>query len=135
MLQVGYTIFILLHGLVHMWYVTLARQWVPFEPEMGWTGNSWLLSSTFGDTTIRSLATVLYSIAALSFVVAGAGVLARADWWATVLVGAAVVSSVTIFLFWDGSFDMVVQKGMVGLLINIVLLISLLIFNWPAKQL
>jgi hypothetical protein len=135
MLQIGYTIFILLHGLVHIWYVTLAQRWVPFEPEMGWTGNSWLLANAMGDTLTRTFATILYSIATLSFVIAGAGVLAQADWWATVLVGAAIVSSLTIFLFWDGSFDMLVQKGMLGFLINIVLLISLLVFNWPAKQL
>ena len=135
MLQVGYAIFILLHGLVHIWYVTLARRWVPFEPGMGWTANSWLLSSAFGDTTMRSLATVLFSIATLSFVIAGAGMLAQADWWSSVLIGAAIASSVTIFLFWDGSFEMLVQKGILGLLINIVLLISLLICNWPVKQL
>ena len=135
MLQIGYAIFILLHGLVHMWYVTLAQRWVPFEPEMGWTGNSWLLTNMMGDAPTRTFATILYSIATLSFVIAGAGVLAQADWWVIVLVGAAIVSSVTILLFWDGSFGMLVQKGMLGLLINIVLLISLLIFNWPAKQL
>ena len=135
MLQVGYAIFILLHGLVHIWYVTLARRWVPFEPGMGWTANSWLLSSAFGDTTMRSLATVLFSIATLSFVIAGAGMLAQADWWSSVLIGAAIASSVIIFLFWDGSFEMLVQKGILGLLINIVLLISLLICNWPVKQL
>jgi len=38
-------IFILLHGLVHMWYVTLSQGWVEFQANMGWTGKSWLLTT------------------------------------------------------------------------------------------
>jgi hypothetical protein len=31
-------VFIVLHGLVHVWYVTLSQRWVEFQPEMVWTG-------------------------------------------------------------------------------------------------
>jgi hypothetical protein len=43
-------IFIVLHGLVHLWYVVLSQGLVEFEPEMGWTGESWLLSRLLGES-------------------------------------------------------------------------------------
>ena len=38
------TLFILLHGWVHAWYLLLAGNIVKYTPDMGWTGHSWLLS-------------------------------------------------------------------------------------------
>lgn len=32
--------FLLLHGLVHGWFVVLAAGWVNSKSEMGWTGDS-----------------------------------------------------------------------------------------------
>ena len=46
-------IFIILHGLVHLGYFTLSHRLVPFEPQMGWTGRSWLFTGILGDNTAR----------------------------------------------------------------------------------
>lgn len=40
--------FVVLHGLVHVWYVTLSQGLVEFQPEMGWSGRSWALSDPLG---------------------------------------------------------------------------------------
>ena len=61
----------------------------------------------------------------------GAGIFLRAEWWRTVLVGSAVFSSVIILLLWDGGMQLIVQKGLIGLLINVVILIVLLLLKWP----
>ena len=132
MLRFLYGIFVLLHGLVHLWYVTLSQGWVAFQPEMGWTGESWLFSPLLSDGAVRGLATVLYSLATLGFVVGGIGVFARQDWWRPVIIGSAAFSAVIIALFWDGGLQRIVEKGLLGFLINAVLLIALLVFDWPS---
>ena len=120
-------IFIVLHGLVHLWYLTLSQGLVEFEAEMGWTGQSWLFSAFLGDSALRWLATTLYAIATLGFVAGGLGLVAQQDWWQPVTIAAAAISAVTIVLFWDGGAQMVVQKGLIGFLIDIIVLVVLLL--------
>jgi hypothetical protein len=134
MLQFIYAVFIILHGLVHLWYVTLAQRWVPFESDMGWTGTSWLFSNMIGDGATRMLVTIVYALTTLGFIVAGIGVFANTGWWRIFVASTAIVSSIGILLFWDGSINMIVQKGLLGLLINIALLVGLWILNWPAVR-
>jgi hypothetical protein len=135
MLRVLVGIFVVLHGLVHLWYFTLGRGLVEFQPEMGWTGKSWILSSLFEDSTIRSLASVLFVLATIAFVISGIGIFFRAEWWRPVIIASAVFSSAIIILFWDGNRQLLVQKGLVGLLINLVILAALLVFGWPSAEL
>ncbi|MGD8622226.1 MAG: hypothetical protein PVH60_09745 [Anaerolineales bacterium] len=135
MLQFGYGIFIILHGLVHTWYVTLAQRWVPFEPDMGWSGNSWLFTNLMGNAVTHTAATALYALSTLLFTMAGIGVLANTAWWPPTVIAAAITSSISILFFWDGSFSLLVQKGLLGLLINFVVLGAMFIFKWPAGQL
>lgn len=121
--------FLVLHGLVHLWYFTLSQGLVEFQTEMGWTGRSWLLSNFLGDSISRSLAGVFYVLATIAFVVSGIGLFTNAEWLPPVLAGSAVFSSAVILLFWDGNSQMLVQKGFVGLLINVVILIALLVLK------
>lgn len=117
-------LFTILHGLVHLWYCALSQRLVAFQPEMGWTGRSWLLSGFLSDPTIRPLASVLYILATIAFLVSGIGIFTRADWLRPVLIGTATFSSVIILLFWDGDLQMLVQKGLFGLLINVAVIIT-----------
>lgn len=132
MVRVFVAVFLILHGLVHLWYFTLSQGLVAFQPEMGWTGRSWLFSPLFGNSVTRWLAGILYVAATLIFVAGGIGLIARAGWGAGVLVGAALLSSALIVLFWEGGLSMSMQKGVLGLLINVVLLIVLLVLR-PAS--
>ena len=125
-MQIVAGLFIVLHGLVHLWYLVLSRGLVEFKPEMGWNGRSWLLTRPLGDALTRTLASAGYGLAALAFVAAGVGILADAAWFRSGLVGSAVFSTVVIALFWDGDTDRLVQKGLIGILINVALLALLL---------
>jgi hypothetical protein len=58
----------------------------------------------------------------VAFVVGGAALLARAEWSQAVLAGAALISSFVILVFWDGGLSMAVEKGLIGLALNLVLL-------------
>jgi hypothetical protein len=120
-------IFIILHGLVHLWYLTLSQRLVPFRPEMGWTGKSWLLTGVLGDGTTRTLASLLFALGTIGFVAGGVGYLTGRDWWRAAVITSALVSAATTLLFWDGRTKYIVQKGMVGLLIDIGLLLWLLV--------
>ena len=121
-------VFIILHGLVHLWYVTLSQRLVAFQPEMGWTGESRVLTGLLGDATARLVATVLYALATLGFVAGGVGWLAQAGWERPWLIVSAAVSALTILLFWDGKPQMLVQKGLIGLLIDAAFLLAMLVF-------
>jgi len=113
----------MLHGLVHLWFVTLAVRWVAFQPDMGWTGRSWLLTPTLGEGPARIVAAVFLSIAAATFVVGGIAVLAQVPWWRPALVLAAILSTVVLLLVWDGGTEMLIQKGLIGVVINVLVLI------------
>jgi hypothetical protein len=128
MLQLLVGIFIILHGLVHLWYVTLSQRLVPFQPEMGWTGKSWLLTGALGEDPTRTLASLLFVLATLGFVVGGIGYLTDLAWWRALLIASAVISAATTLLFWDGSAQYIVQKGLAGFLIDVGILLWLLVF-------
>ena len=123
-------IFFVLHGLVHLWYVTLSQRLVEFQPEMGWSGNSWILTTPIGDSVTRFLASGLFSLVALVFTASGIGIIMRSEWTRPTLLGAALLSMVIIFLFWDGKPQMLVKKGLLGLLVNLIVLVALLVFQW-----
>jgi hypothetical protein len=121
-------VFIVLHGLVHLWFVTLSQRLVAFQPEMGWSGTSWIFTNLLGDPTTRTLASGLYVLVTFAFVISGVGIFIRADWWRPLLMVSAICSSAIMVLFWDGSLQLVVNKGLLGLLINVGILLALLLF-------
>lgn len=120
-------IFVTLHGLVHLWYVTLSQRWVAFQPEMGWTGSSWLLGDLSGNVAGRGLASALYTLCALAMVVSGLGLMTKVSWFEPALIISAGFSSAVILVFWDGGTEMLVQKGLLGLLINLGLIGAVLL--------
>ncbi len=120
-------VFLVLHGLVHGWYVVLAQKLVPYEPAMGWTGRSWALTSWLGEPTTRMVATVWYGLAGITFVVGGIAVLAQAAWWRPALAVASIISALAITVFWDGSGEMLMHKGVIGLAISLVTLVVALV--------
>ena len=115
---IGAGLFLVLHGVVHIWYVALSQGVVEIEDQMGWNGHSWLLSALLPTGTILSIASALYIIAAAGFAAGAIGYVFDAQWATRVLVGAAVVSTLTLVAMWDGRPDLLVEKGLLGVLIN-----------------
>jgi hypothetical protein len=116
---------IILHGLVHIWYFVLARGLVQFRPEMGWSGKSWLFTNLIGEPGTRTLASIVLVIAAAGLSVGGIGFLAQQQWARPVLIASALVSAIVLMLFWDGSLQLVVQKGLIGVIIDLAILVGL----------
>ena len=131
-MKIIFGIFLILHGLVHIWYVVLSQGWVKFQAEMGWTGNSLLLTGVLGSKPLQFLATIFYSLAAIAFVISGVGVLAKQNWSQISMIVASIISIFVILIFWDGKLNQIVEKGLLGLLISVAVLVSVAVFEWPS---
>ena len=129
MVRILLGVFVVLHGLVHMWYFTLSRGFVEFQSEMGWSGQSWIFTNLVGDSATRWLASVMYVMATLALAVSGIAVIIRAVWSRPLLAASAILSSIIILLFWDGSLEMAAQKGLLGLLINAAIPVALILLS------
>lgn len=112
-----------LHGLTHLWYVVLAQRLVAFQPEMGWSGRSWALTANLGDPLTRAFATATYLLAATTFTLGGASLITHSGWTRPLLAGSAALSLAAIALFWDGATDHLVEKGLIGLAIDVAVLV------------
>ena len=53
------------------------------------------------------------------------------QWFRPVMIGSAVLSFIAIGLFRDGKPSQIVEKGIVGFAISMLVIVGLLIFNWP----
>jgi len=123
---------LILHGLVHLLYA--GQSWRLFElrPGMLWPDGSWLFSKLLGDGTTRYLACIALALAALGFMTGGFGVFLQQDWWRSVTVGAAIFSAAIFIVFWDGKLQSLDDKGGIGVLIDLGILLLVLILKWPS---
>jgi hypothetical protein len=135
MIRILFGIFIVLHGLVHMLYFGQSARYFELQPGMVWPDGSWAFSRLLGDAAARNLANAFLVLAAIGFVIGGIGVFAKQTWWRPAVLATAVFSSVIYLLFWDGGWGHLDNKGGVGIFINLVILVALLIFQWPNIEL
>lgn len=126
MLKLFVGIFVILHGLVHLWYFALSQRLVEFKPEMGWSGESWLFKHFMGESAIRSLATVFFILIAALFVISGVGFLLNTGWWRLIIITSSILSLLVLLIFWDGNINQLVEKGLIGFLVNIAILVIIL---------
>ena len=124
-------VFFLLHGLVHLLYTGQSLRVFELQPGMIWPDGA-LAFRFLGAGITRNLAGMLLALAAIGFVIGGAGIIFKGTWWRTAIVGAAIFSTVIYLLFWDGGLQGLDNKGFIGILINLAILAVLLVFRWPA---
>jgi hypothetical protein len=132
MFRIIFGVFMVLHGLVHLLYFGQSARYFELQPGMVWPDGSWVFSKLLGDEAIRILASISYVLAAIGFMAGGTGILVRQAWWRPVVVASAVFSAVIIVLFWDGVVQNLDDKGGIGLLINLAILVALLVLRWPS---
>jgi hypothetical protein len=99
---------------------------------MGWTGVSWLLTGFLGNNITHTLATIFYSVSAIAFVLSGVGLFAKQDWTRNSIIAASIFSTLTILIFWDGKLTQPVERGLLGLLISLGVLVAVAVFKWPS---
>lgn len=122
-------VFLVLHGLVHSILAMVPSPNTPdagvatFFPGLG----SWLLTRLgLSESTTKTSAILLAVIATLGFIAAGLalfGILVPFDWWRILAIASAAVSLLLVLAFWD-------MYLIVGLLIDVVVLVTLLFTKW-----
>jgi hypothetical protein len=129
MLRIIVTVFMVLHGLVHLLYAGQSQRVFELQPGMTWPDGSWVLSSFLGEAGTRVVASACCVLAAIGFVAGGAGLLLRQAWWRPVVVGAAAFSATMLLVLWDGQIQKLDDQGAIAILINLAILALVLVFQ------
>jgi hypothetical protein len=124
-------VFIVLHGLVHLLYFGQSQRYFELQKGLLWPDGSWALARLLGDEAARSVASAACVLAAIVFAAGGIGLLFKQAWWTPVVIGSAALSTLLYVLFWDGQLQRLPDKGAVGILINIAIVVVALIVRWP----
>ena len=130
MIRILFSVFTILHGLVHLLYLGQSARFFELKPGLTWPDGSWAISKFLGDESTRMLASVFMIIAALTFVMGGVGFLTKQTWWRLITIAAAVISSIVYLLLWDSSFESLADNGWVGIAINVAFIVAMVIFDW-----
>jgi hypothetical protein len=131
MVRILFGIFIILHGLVHLFYFGQSMRYFELSPEFVWPDGGWAFGKLLSVENNRMLAGILLVIGTVIFLLGGIVFFLHQPWWRTVVITASAFSSIIFVLFWDGQAKMLSEKGFIGILINLALLAALLIFHWP----
>ena len=132
MIKVIAGVFLVLHGFVHLLYFGQSARLFEMQAGLTWPDGSWAFSKLLGNETTRTLVSISLILAAVGFIVAGVGILVNLPWCRPVVVGAATFSSLVYILSWNGRMQNLDGQGVVGILIDIAILLTMLIFRWPA---
>ena len=130
MLRIAVSIFVILHGLVHLLYFGHSRRAFELEKGMLWPEGAWLLSGFLKEDTLRNLAAVMLMLGAAIFTVSGIGLITKQLWWRAASIAALILSSLIFIIFWDGAFTKMGRQGLFALAINL----GILIFALALKQ-
>jgi len=125
------SVFLALHGLVHLLYFAQSARIFELKPGMTWPAGSWAFSKVLGDNATRTLASTFCVLVAAGFLIGAVGVLSSQSWWERPVVASAVVSAALFILSWNGQLQNIDGQGAVGLFLDALILISILVFRWP----
>jgi hypothetical protein len=117
------------HGVGHVLFLVPA---LGIATWAGQTGDSWLLTGTFGPTMTRAIAAIVWAAAIVLFVGGVAGFLTGAEWWRAVTLAGAVVSAVGIAAMWGG---IAMSSALFALGFDAVIVVALVWAHWPAVDL
>jgi len=129
--KIRVSVFLALHGLIHLLYFAQSARIFELKPGMTWPAGSWALSRVLGDNATRTLASTFCVLVAAGFLMGAVGLLSSQSWWQRPVVASSGVSAVLFILCWNGQLQNIDGQGAVGLFLDALLLISILIFRWP----
>ena len=110
------------HGIGHILFL------MPLISSTNWgqSAQSWLL----GDGgLVKGLGALIWLAALFGFLAAAFGIFREMAWWSAAAFVSAAVSTVGLILFWSKP---VTSPAISALVFNLIILVSLLVFHWPA---
>ena len=122
-LRIVLAVVVAAHGIGHILFL------MPLVSNTTWgqSAQSWLL----GDGGLaKGLGVLIWLVALAGFVAAAFGIFRQTDWWQTGAIVSAIVSTVGLILFWS---QPTTSPAVSALIFNLFILISLLVFHWPAS--
>ena len=130
-MNILFGILLTIHGLIHLLYFGHSAKLFQLQPGMAWPDDSWAISGITGNETARLLAAGACVLAAIGFVSSGVALLASQSWWRPAVITAALFSTAVYALFWDGKMQALNAKGLIAIVINLAILVSLLVIRCP----
>ncbi len=111
------------HGFI---YVNFSLGRLP-DALKGWRGNSWLLGNVVTGERLKTLAFTLHAVAGIGILAAGIAVAFAPTvprlWRPLAIVGSAL-AILAFAAFWDGQSQRLVQQGVIGTVLSLLLLLS-----------
>ncbi len=121
-------IFIILHGLVHLFYMGQSLKLFELKPAMVWPDESWAFSRVISNAALRLFASISLGLSTLGFVVGGISLMLKQTWSQPLLMVAGGLSTFIYLVMWNGKKDSAVNQGGLGILINLAILAAVRIF-------
>jgi len=125
------SIFMVLHGLVHLLYFGQARRFFEMQEGLQWPDGAWAFSRLLGVEGTRWLGAIACVLATLGFLAGGLAIFAGWSWWRPVVVASAAFSTAIWILCWNGTWQRLSEQGLIAILINAAILVAVLVFHWP----
>lgn len=129
--EIWFGVIMLLHGVVHLIYAAHSARRLQLKIGMTWPDRSWAFSRLLGEGATRDQTAVAMLLAGLIFIVAGIAVFARQPWWRPVAVVAGALSALVFILMWDGKKRNLDGQGAIGVVIDVAILVTALVLDWP----
>lgn len=130
--QIVIGIVLLMHGAGHV----LGVNAVFFGESDTWNSRSWLVNRLVGDTIATWIGVVLWLAATAGFLFAGMAVFELAigqDAWRPLAVASAILSTITLALYWHGLPTLFPNK-LGALAVNFIILIGVIFYDWPSDE-
>jgi hypothetical protein len=125
------SVFLVLHGLVHMLYFAQSARIFELKPGMTWPVGSWALSRPLGDSGSRTIASVVCALVAIGFLIGAVALISGQPWWRAPVVASGAVSTALFLICWNGRMQNLDGQGAVGILLDGLILVAILILRWP----
>jgi hypothetical protein len=110
MLKIIFGIFIILHGLVHLFYFGQSLRFFELTPEFVWPDGGWAFGRLLSVENNRKLAAILLVACMILFLLGGIVLFQNQPWWQQVVILASIFSSIVFLLFLGRSFQDAVRK-------------------------
>jgi hypothetical protein len=121
MVRILLSLFLALHGLVHLLYFGQSAQLFILQPGLAWPIDSWAFSRLLAARRRRWVAGALCILSAAGFVFGAVGVALARIWGDPVVIASSGISILLFILFWDGHLRRLDQQGAVAVLLDLAI--------------